>query len=118
MQYTVGMTTPNSPEVLLQQMAQIQHMERGKLCIIRQGPDGPYYNHQIWEDGKNTTRYVPRQQVEAMAEAIAGFQSFARLSEQYVELMVEKTRAERADGFKKKTPPGKSGWPRKRKSNN
>jgi hypothetical protein len=112
------MTTPNSPQVLLQQMAQIQHMERGKLCILRQGPDGPYYNHQTWENGKNTTHYVPRQQVEALAEAIAGYQNFARLTGQYVELMVEKTRAERTAGLKKKTPPRKSAWPRKRKSSN
>ena len=32
-----------TPQFLLQQLAQIQHLERGKLCIIRQGPNGPYY---------------------------------------------------------------------------
>jgi len=105
-----------SPQVLLQQMAQIQHMERGKLCVMGHGPGGPYYNHQRWENGKNTSRYVPGPQVEAMEEAIAGYQRFENLAGQYVQLMVQKTREEMAAGFKKKTPRPKSSWPRRRKS--
>jgi len=105
-----------TPQVLLQQMAQIQQMERGKLCVIRQGPAGPYYNHQTWENGKNISRYVPRQEVEAVEQAIAGYQKFVALSEQYVQLMVGETRAERAAGVKKKHLPPKSSWPKTRKS--
>ena len=110
------MNDQKSPQVLLQQMAQIQRMERGKLCVIRQGADGPFYNHQTWENGKNTSRYVPRDQVGALAEAIAGYQSFESLSQEYVRVMVEKTRAEREAGSKKKLPRRKSSSPRKRKS--
>jgi hypothetical protein len=84
-------------------MAQIQHMERGKLCVMGQGPGGPYYNHQTWENGKNTSRSVPGPQVEAMEETIAGHQRFENLAEQYVQLMAQKTREEMAAGFKKKT---------------
>ena len=47
------MNTPITPQALLHQIAQIPQLERGKLCIIRQGPNGPYYNHQTWENGKN-----------------------------------------------------------------
>ena len=97
------MKTQTSPHVLLQQMAQIQQMERGKLCVIGQGPEGPYYNHQTWENGKNASRYVPRPQVEAMEKVIAGYQRFESLTEQYVQWMVQKTRGEMAAGFKKKT---------------
>jgi hypothetical protein len=110
------MKTQTSPHVLLQQMAQIQQMERGKLCVMGQGPGGPYYNHQTWENGQNTSRYVPGPQVEAMAQAIAGYQRFESLAAQYVQLMVEKTREEMAAGFKKKTSRPTSSWPRKGKS--
>jgi hypothetical protein len=107
---------PNSAQSLLQQMAQIQQMERGKLCVLRQGPDGPYYNHQTWEAGKNVSRYVPSEQLTALREALRGYEQFQALSQQYVQLMVEKTRAERA--LKKKTRPGKSSSPRSRRSRN
>jgi len=70
------MNTPITPDLLLQHLAQIQHMERGKLCVIRQGPGGPYYRHQTWEQGKNLSRYIPRDQVPALQEAIAGYEPF------------------------------------------
>jgi len=112
------MNTPNTPQVLLQQIAHIQHLERGKLCIIRQGPNGPYYNHQTWENGKNISCYVPQDQVPALREAIAGYKRFQTLVEEYVQLLVQKSRAERAAGFKKKTPAPSSSWRRTKRSNN
>jgi len=93
------------PQSVLQQMAQIQRMERGKLCISGEGPNGPYYNHQTWQDGKNVCRYVRPEEVAGLQEAIAGYQQFKTLSEQYAELIIRKTRAERASNSKKKSPP-------------
>lgn len=112
------MNTPITPQALLHQIAQLQHLERGTLCILRQGPNGPYYNHQTWEHGKNVSRYVPQDQVPAVREAIAGYQQFQTLVEQYVQLMVQKTRGERTAGLKKKPPPPNSCWPRTKRSNN
>ena len=63
--YTFAMNAKITPQSLLQQIAQIQHMERGKLCVLREGPEGPYYNHQSWENGKNVSHYVPQDQVPA-----------------------------------------------------
>ena len=37
------MNSPLTPQSLIQQILQIQRMEHGSLCIIRQGPSGPYY---------------------------------------------------------------------------
>lgn len=93
---------------LLQQIAQIQHMEPGKLCVLRQGPNGPYYNLQWREQGKAFSRYVPAEQVEVLAQHTANYQKFQSLVDQYARLVVERTRAERATGFKKKTPGRKS----------
>ena len=112
------MNTPITPQVLLHQIAQLSHLERGKLCLLRQGPNGPYYNHQTWENGKNVARYVPQDQVPALREAIAGYQQFQTLVEQYVQLMVQQTRGEWTAGSKKKTPPPNSSWPRTKRSNN
>jgi hypothetical protein len=76
-------------------------LERGKLSIIRQGPDGPYYNHQCRQDGKNVSRYIPRDQVPAVQEAIDGYAQFTVLIEQYVDQVVQKTRGDLADESKK-----------------
>lgn len=93
---------------LLQQIAQIQHMEPGKLCVLRQGPNGPYYNLQWREQGQAFSRYVPAEQVEVLAQHTANYQTFQNLVDQYAQLIIERTRAERAEGFKKKTPGPKS----------
>jgi hypothetical protein len=90
-------------------------MERGKLSIIGQGPEGPYYNHQCRCDGKNVSRYVPREQVAAVQEAIEGYSRFNDLISQYVDQIVEETRDEIAAGSKKKTPPRGSSLPTSKK---
>lgn len=110
------MTTHSSPQAILQQIAQIQHMLRGKLCVLREGPQGPYYNLQCWEHGKNCCGYVPRDQVPAVQEAIEGYQKFEQLVEQYAQQMIHKTREEIAAGSKKKNPLQNSSSRRTRKS--
>ncbi len=104
------MKRPQSSQTaqLLQQIAQIQYMEPGKLCVLRRGPDGPYYNLQWREQGKAISRYVPAEQVEVLAQHTANYQRFQNLVDQYAQLVIERTRAERAAGFKKKTPVPKS----------
>lgn len=105
-----------TPESLLRDLAQIQRLDRGTVSVIRQGPSGPYYNHQCYEKGRNVSRYVPAEQVEELKGAIADHQRFQQLVQQYVELLVQKTRAQRQAGLKKRTPPPISSWPKTRKS--
>jgi hypothetical protein len=105
-----------SAQSLLQQIAQIKRMEPGKLCILRQGADGPYYNLQCRQDGKTVTRYVPREQAEAAAAHTANYARFEQLLQQYVRLVAEQSRSQREAGFKKKTSRGTFSSPRKRKS--
>jgi hypothetical protein len=95
------MNAKSSSQSLMQEAAQIQHLERGKLSIIRQGPNGPYYNHQFRKDGKYVTRYVPQEQAQAVQEAIDGYRKFDQLVERYVDGVVAKTRADIASGSKK-----------------
>ena len=101
MTYILPMTPKSSVPSLIAQAAQIPHLERGKLSVIRQGPEGPYYNHQFPQDGKYVTRYVPRDQVPAVQQAIDGYKEFSHLVDRYVDEMVQKTRAEIAAGPKK-----------------
>ena len=108
MAYAYGMNTKSTPQAILEELAQIQHLDRGTLSVIRQGPEGPYYNHQCYENGKNVTRYVPREQVADLQQAMENFRRFQQLTEQYAQLLVEKTRAERKTGVKKKTQIGRA----------
>jgi hypothetical protein len=77
------------PEILLQQMARIQQMERGKLCRLG---TGGYFNHQTWTQGRNVVRYVPREQVAGLQKAIAGYQRFLKLTQAYADAVIRRTR--------------------------
>jgi len=86
---------------ILQQMEQIQTMERGSLQEetrpSKQDPEvanGPYFKHQVWEDGKNQTRRVPPDQADALAKAIQGRKQFEALAEQFVNTTVAMTRVQ------------------------
>jgi hypothetical protein len=80
------------PEVLLKEIASLQQMEQGKLCRMRRGPKGDYYNHQTWEKGKNVVRYVPQDQVASLKDAIAGYQKFLCLTQIYADEIIRRTR--------------------------
>src|SRR6266446_9963015 len=96
------MNTPITPQALLQQILQIQRMEHGSVSIIGQGPNGPYFNLNSWENGRNCCRYLPQDKVPAVQQAIEGYQKYHQLTQQYAQQVVEKTRAELAIGLKKK----------------
>jgi len=106
------------PSQLFEQIAQIQQMERGKLSVMRQGPEKTYYKLQAWENGKNLSRYVSSDQAASLQQAIDGYHKFQELTEQYAQQVIDKTRAELAANSKKKRyhlrP--KSSWPKTRKS--
>ena len=112
----MAMNQPVTSQTLLQRIAQISRMEPGKLCFMRQGPDGPYYSLQCRDNGKNLTRYVPREQAPLVAAHTANYERFQGLVAEYVALVAKQTRAEREAGFKKKTLPPRSSSPRTRKS--
>jgi hypothetical protein len=106
------------PARWLEKIAQIQRMERGKLTVMREGPEGTHYKLQSWEKGKNRSRYVSRDQAPAVEQAIAGYRQFQELTEQYAQAVIDQTRAELAAHSKKKKYQSrrKSSWPRTRKS--
>ena len=112
----------NSPtkQHLLQRIAAIPAMERGKLSSYsfkeRSGASGPYHKLQHWEHGKNTTRYVPADEVPEVESALAGYAQYRQLTQEYADLVIAETRQN--IGSKKKEPSRRrSSWPRTKKSN-
>jgi hypothetical protein len=85
-------------ERLLERMAAIERMERGKICPMA---GRPHYNHQTWQDGKNVVRYVPDDDLVALQEAIDGYSLFRKLAEEYADEIIRLTRLERAKVKKK-----------------
>ena len=108
------MNPPTLLSALLQQIARIQQMERGTLSVLRTTPDGSFYNHQAWENGRNVSRYVPRDQIAALQEAIDGYRQFKQLTQEYAEQIIQKTRTERA-AHAKKNRLRKSSSPKRKK---
>lgn len=95
---------------ILEQMAQIECMEKGRLSeeyreTHKQGKTvrlGPYYKYQRWENGRNASRRVPAAEVEPLREAVDGYHRFRELATEFVELTVEMTRESASDAGKKK----------------
>ena len=93
---------------ILERMGRIERMERGTLCRLT---GRPQYNHQTWRDGRNVTRYVPREEADSLRKAIQGYALFRRLAEQYADAVIRRSRAERARASARTPQP-----PRRRKN--
>jgi len=96
------MNAPITPQGLIEQILQIKQMEHGSISTVGQGPNGPYFNLNSWEDGRNCCRYLPKDKVPAVQQAIEGYQKYQQLTQRYAQQVVEKTRAELTIGVKKK----------------
>lgn len=94
-------TYTKTADGLLQQIANIERMEPGKLCIIGQGKNGPFYNLQCRENGKPISRYVSRDQLEEVKENTENYRIFQKLVDQYAQQIITQTREERLNGKKK-----------------
>jgi len=90
-------------ERLLERMAAVERMERGKLC---QMGGRPHYNHQTWRNGRNEVRYVPKDEVGELNKDIAGYRLFMKLAEQYADEVIRASRRERER--KKRSGKGRS----------
>ena len=74
---------------ILRQMAAIDRMERGKVCPMR---GGKYHNLQSWEGGRNVVRYVRPNELEAVRQAVEGYNRFMELARRYADLVIQDTR--------------------------
>ena len=110
------MNSKITPRHILDQITAISRMERGKLSVIRHGPNGPYFNLQRREGGRNVTEYVPAEQVAQAQENIDAHNRFQSLVGEYVDWITAQSRQERMAGVKKKRLTQTSLSPKKPKS--
>jgi hypothetical protein len=109
-------------QVLLQKMARIDQMEYGSLkAEFRPGADpshplGPYYKHQVWQNGKNHSERVAGPRAEQLRQAVEGRQQFEQLAQQCIDLTVEHTRTTRPTTDAKKNSKSRSAKKRPPKS--
>ena len=89
MLYHTGMKS-NRKKDILDRMAQIERMERGKICKMA---GREHYNHQTWLNGRNVVRYVSAEQLDCLQEAIDGYKLFMKLAQKYADEVVKQTRA-------------------------
>jgi len=95
---------------LLRQMASLDTMELGSLkAEYRKNPSGqpmgPYFKHQFWEHGANTSRRIPSDEAPSLEAAIANRQKFENLANEFIELTVCLTRATQPGSAQKKRLP-------------
>lgn len=99
------MKTTKKAERLLKQIAQIQKMERGKICRMT---GRSHFNHQTWHEGRNIVRYVAHEYLDDLQEAVDGYALFTQLTRQYADEMIRLTRIQRAKGSRTGSKKGKS----------
>lgn len=101
-------TQPDSQlrQSLLDQIAAITTMRPGTLAEeYREHPSpdghgivrlGPYYKHQVWQDGRNVSRRVPAAEAATLKLDIEEGKRFRQLTDQLAQLNIEHTLALRA----------------------
>ena len=107
----------NPPEKtrLLEQIAAIPAMERGKLSSHS---SGRHLKLQCWQEGRNHTRHVPADELPAVQSALAGYAQYRQLTEQYADLVIQETRQNIAAAKKKISSRPPSSSRRRKKSSN
>ena len=86
---------------ILRELAQLDTMEYGSLRTEHRpaqggGTTGPYYQHQVWEHGKNLSQRIPADEAAALQSALANRQRAEALAQEFIALTVQQTRR-RAD---------------------
>lgn len=86
------MKVTQKAEKILEKIAQIQTMERGKTSRMK---GRNHFNHQTWSGGRNEVRYVPARDLPDLQEAIDGYAQFIDLTQQYADEIIRLSRRER-----------------------
>lgn len=92
------MTSPSVRRTqLLEQLGQLDTMEYGSLRAEHRpaaggGLTGPYFQHQVWEHGKNLSQRIPAREAPALQTAIANRQQAEALLQEYIAVTVQLTR--------------------------
>jgi len=86
------MKSTKKAEGILEKIALIQTMERGKVSRMK---GRNHFNHQTWSGGRNEVRYVPARDLSDLQEAIDGYTQFMKLTQEYADEMIRLSRQAR-----------------------
>ncbi|HZL47279.1 MAG TPA: hypothetical protein VFC28_13725 [Opitutaceae bacterium] len=92
------MTSPAERRAqIIEQLARLDTMEYGSLRAEHRpasggGRTGPYFQHQVWEHGKNLSQRIPASEAPALQTAIANRQLAEALAQEYIAVTVQLTR--------------------------
>lgn len=106
---------PSKKTQLLERIAAIPAMERGKLSAHS---SGRHQKLQCWQAGRNHTRHVAADELPAVESALAGYAQYRQLTEEYADLVIGETRQKIAAAKKKRRSRPQSSSPKKQKSSN
>ena len=105
------MNKPKGTKTIIEDLASITRMERGKLTSeyrTRPNPDGngdivrgPYFKLQAREDGKNNSRRVPTKEVSILEDDLKNHKKFKDLVFLLENTIISNTRLIRADEMKR-----------------
>jgi len=97
-----GMKTKRTRDEILSDIRAIPTMERGKLCTMKRKGGGNYHNLQFWNQGRNQSTYISKQQLAVVSEAVDNYVRFRELVSEYAGLVEEQTRTARKAATAKK----------------
>lgn len=115
-------------ETLLAKIAAITTMLPGTLAEEwRERPDpsgegtirlGPYYKHQVWQEGRNVSRRVPVSEAAQVREDIENAKLFEQLTGELARITFEQTLSLRVSqtGFGRSEESKKNSRPRRKKN--
>ena len=90
-----AMDSRRTPETILSDIAALEKMERGRLCEMRTASGRVYHNLQLWSEGRNRCEYVREDDLEAVRAAVANWQRYRELSDEYAAALERRTRKAR-----------------------
>jgi len=115
------MQTQRSPDTILEQIAAIPSLERGRLCEMRGKSGRVYHNLQFWNNGRNRCEYIRSEDLAAVDEAVANYRQYKKLTDEYAAAVERRTHQKRRSGqdnaekkgsaTRRRTPPAKRSGP-------
>jgi hypothetical protein len=87
------MDTQTRLKKLLEEIGTIKRMERGKIYKQRRDTGYEFFTHDVREDGKTVTRYVPKHRVTELLALIKAYEDFRNKVQEYEDLIIRETRA-------------------------
>jgi len=101
-----GISLQQQKAALLEQMAQIPRIIRGKLTsqtyVAKGRSQGPYFTLQRWEEGKNKSQRISSEDLPMIQDALTGYERFEQLADQFVGLAEKQTWEDQPADVKKK----------------